>query len=627
MNDLHLSLSDLDKAAPTKGHMPIGRHLVNDGLIAQRDLMHALDLQTHIDAPLGDIMVSEGLVCRKDVLVALARQSRAEGVDLDDDPPASGMAKLLPVALCLRYKVVPWKVEGRTLFVATSNPAEFAQLRRAAGPGSHILFPVIVDEMQIQTQLGHLYGQELAHKAMVRVPAAESCRNWATTNRARTNVAIAALLGLALAFAAAPYWTITLAMFLATLTLLMTTTLKAAAFLSHLAHRAPERPANFSFTATKFRMPRVSMLVPLLKEKEIAEQLIARLSRLTYPKSLLNIVLVLEEGDSVTRDTIARTSLPEWMSVIEVPEAGQLTTKPRALNYALDFCRGSIVGVWDAEDWPEPDQIERVVTRFADAPANVACLQGVLDYYNSRTNWLTRCFTIEYATWWRVILPGIARLGLVVPLGGTTLFFRRDILEKIAGWDAHNVTEDADLGVRLARHGYVTELLPTVTHEEATSRPWPWIRQRSRWLKGFLITYCVHMRHPRQLLRELGPKRFMGLQAIFLATFSQFAFAPLLWSYWITLLGHMHPVEMTLGSSVAIGMASLFLAAEILNMSMALTAVSGPKHRHLLVFVPTMMIYFTLGTIAAYKALWEILRAPFFWDKTSHGVSHQTDQT
>ena len=572
-------------------------------------------------------MVSEGLVCRKDVLVALARQSRAECVDLDHDPPASGMAKFLPVALCLRYKVVPWKVEGRILFVATSNPTEFAQLRRAAGTRTHILFPVVVDETQIQIQLGHLYGQELAHKAMVRVPAAESCRNWASTNRARTNVAIAVLLGLALIFAVAPYWTITLAMCLATLTLLMTTTMKAAAFSSHLAHRPPARSANSSFTATKFRMPRVSMLVPLLKEKEIAEQLIARLSQLTYPKSLLNIVLVLEEGDSVTRDTIARTSLPQWMSVIEVPEAGQLTTKPRALNYALDFCRGSIVGVWDAEDWPEPDQIERVVTRFADAPANVACLQGVLDYYNSRTNWLTRCFTIEYATWWRVILPGIARLGLVVPLGGTTLFFRRDILEKLAGWDAHNVTEDADLGVRLARHGYVTELLPTVTHEEATSRPWPWIRQRSRWLKGFLITYCVHMRHPHQLLHELGLKRFIGLQAIFLATFSQFAFAPLLWSYWLTFLGYMHPVEMTLGSSVTFGMASLFLAAETLNLLMALTAVSGPKHRHLLVFVPSMMIYFTLGTIAAYKALWEILRAPFFWDKTSHGVSHQTDLT
>ena len=136
-----------------------------------------------------------------------------------------------------------------------------------------------------------------------------------------------------------------------------------------------------------------------------------------------NKVLVLEAGDVITRQTLAHTALPPWISVIEVPSANNLTTKPRALNYALDFCRGSIIGVWDAEDAPEPDQIEKVVTRFQDAPENVACLQGVLDYYNSKTNWISRCFAIEYATWWRVILPGVARLGLVIPLGGHNLVF------------------------------------------------------------------------------------------------------------------------------------------------------------------------------------------------------------
>ena len=185
------------------------------------------------------------------------------------------------------------------------------------------------------------------------------------------------------------------------------------------------------------------------------------------------------------------------------------------MNYALDFCRGTIIGVWDAEDAPEPDQIEKVAARFNEAAPNVVCLQGMLDYYNARQNWISRCFTIEYATWWRVVLPGMARLGFVIPLGGTTLFFRRKALEKLGRWDAHNVTEDADLGVRLARHGYVTELIPTVTYEEANCRPWRWVRQRSRWLKGFMITYIVHMRDPAQLLRDLGFKRFMGLQMIF----------------------------------------------------------------------------------------------------------------
>lgn len=632
MNTLRLVLPDPvlepepELTAPAITYEPIGRMLVAQGKIAHTDLDHALKIQGHIDAPLGDIMVSEGLLSKRDVLGALATQCRAPGGDLDLEPPTLKMAACLPAAVCLRHGVVPWKRDGLRILVATSCPADFAALCQTMKRRGLSLFPVIVDELQIQSHLSRLYGAELAQKAEARVPAAESCRTWAAGGQHRVLWAAALCGGLVLACLLAPAWIFTLGVLWAVLTLLMTTGMKAAAFFAQLTHKPSKRADSFDLRAAKFRLPRVSVLVPLLKEKEIAGQLIARLSGLTYPKSLLNVVLVLEEGDAMTRDTIARTDLPDWMSVIEVPGAGTLTTKPRALNYALDFCRGSIIGVWDAEDWPEADQIERVVTRFNEAPKNVVCLQGVLDYYNSRTNWLSRCFTIEYATWWRVILPGIAKLGLVLPLGGTTLFFKRDALEELGGWDAHNVTEDADLGVRLARHGYVTELLPTVTHEEATSRAWPWVRQRSRWLKGFMITYFVHMRQPRQLMRDLGFKRFMGLQTIFLATFSQFAAAPLLWSFWLTLTGIPHPVEITLGASVLWGFVGIFVLSEVLSLSMGIYAVSGRAHRHLVGYVPTMMLYFTLGALASYKALWEMVRNPFFWDKTQHGVSHQTDK-
>ncbi|WP_299740612.1 glycosyltransferase family 2 protein [uncultured Roseobacter sp.] len=629
MNNLRLVLPDPvpepDLTAPAIKYEPIGRMLVDRGKIAHTDLDHALKIQGHIDAPLGEIMVSEGLLAKRDVLGALAAQCHAQDADLDLEPPEPKMAACLPADVCLRHGVVPWKRDGLRILVATSSPADFAALCQTMKRRGLSLFPVIVDELQIQSHLSRLYGDELAQKAATRVPSAESCRSWASAGQHRLRWAAALCGGLLVACMLAPAWTFTLGVLWAVLTLLMTTSMKAAAFAAQLAHKPPPRRINYDLGTAKFRLPRVSILVPLLKEKEIAGQLIARLSGLTYPKSLLNVVLVLEEGDTMTRETIARTELPDWMSVIEVPGAGDLTTKPRALNYALDFCRGSIIGVWDAEDWPEADQIERVVTRFNEAPRNVVCLQGVLDYYNSRTNWLSRCFTIEYATWWRVILPGIAKLGLVLPLGGTTLFFRRDGLEKLGGWDAHNVTEDADLGVRLARHGYVTELLPTVTHEEATSRAWPWVRQRSRWLKGFMITYFVHMRHPGQLLRDLGLKRFLGLQTIFLATFSQFAAAPLLWSFWLSFAGMTHPVELTLGASVMWGFVGLFVLSELLSVAMGIYAVSGRAHRHLIGYVPTMMFYFTLGALASYKALWEMVQAPFFWDKTQHGVSKQTD--
>ncbi|MEM9967750.1 MAG: glycosyltransferase [Pseudomonadota bacterium] len=625
MSNLRLQLSAPRSARKNTPQRPLGRHLVDAGAIENADLLHALNLQHHVDAPLGEILIAEGLLKRPQMLRALAQQHDAQLVDLDRDPPRPHLAGRLPVAQCMKFRVVPWIAIGDTLLVATSKPHEFEEFRRALGANQPTMLPVIADMAQIQQQLSRLFGPTLASQAAVRVPARESCRTWRLGKR-RLFIAMGVALLLLGCMMLAPLWMGVAATMAAIATLAMTTTLKLLSLGAQLLSKTPERSARPTvFIPSSFRLPKVSVLVPLLKEKEIAGQLIKRLTRLTYPKSQLNIILVLEQSDEITRATIERTKLPSWITVIEVPEADKLTTKPRALNYALDFCEGSIIGVWDAEDAPEPDQIERIVHRFQQAPGDVACLQGVLDYYNARANWLSRCFTIEYATWWRMILPGAARLGLILPLGGTTLFFRRDILEKLRGWDAHNVTEDADLGMRLARHGYRTELVPTVTYEEANCRVWPWIRQRSRWLKGFLITWCVHMRDPIRLLREVGLIRFLGLQTMLLATFCQFAFAPLLWSFWLVVWGYPHPVADAMGHSAILLMASFFIFAETLNLILAGIAVSGQEHRHLMPWVLTTPLYFTLGAVAAAKALYEFIVSPFFWDKTEHGVTPDPD--
>ncbi len=621
MSDLFLRLPYPQAAVPPKEYLPLGRVMVNAGMITQGDLVHALDLQRHIDAPLGEILVAEGLSSPADILQMLSRQHNIPVADLTTDPPDPSLSAALPSAICLKYRCVPWLRIGDVLLVGIQHPDDFQRLRTCLGERGRHMLPVLVEEQQITTHIGVLYGSELAQKAATRVPAAQSCRSWNPRSRSRKLVASAILGGLILALVFAPAWTITIGVLFAFVTLVMSTVLKGAAFIAQMSKMAQGTDSTTQSPRAAFPLPKVSVLVPLLHEKEIAGKLIQRLTRLTYPKSQLEIVLVLEESDKVTQQTLARTELPSWITVIEVPSANELTTKPRALNYALDFCRGSIIGVWDAEDAPEPDQIEKVVTRFQDAPANVACLQGVLDYYNSRTNWISRCFTIEYASWWRMILPGVARLGLVIPLGGTTLFFRRPILEELCGWDAHNVTEDADLGIRLARHGYVTELIPTVTFEEANCRAWPWVKQRSRWLKGFAITWLVHMRDPRALLRDLGLIRFLGVQTLLLATFAQFAFAPLLWSFWILLAGFEHPVALTLGAPVALSMAWFFVFTEGVNLAISLVAVSRREHRHLMPYVLTMPLYFPMAALSAYKAIKEIVAEPFYWDKTEHGIT------
>lgn len=599
--------------------VPVGRQLVNAGLISQTTLLEALTQQRNLDAPLGEILVAEGHVNPNDVLDALAVQHMADRVDLSIDPPSSLMAQAIPAHICQRFGVVPWRWIGNALLVATTRPDQMNLLREALDRAPWELLPVIAPIEQIHEQITALHGVDLAHKAAFKVPKEISCRTWAPKiGKSRSISAIALVSVLLLCFLAAPAWSVTVLFGWGVLTLFMSAGLKCAALMARLVHGAPVRSASKPRSPPQ-KLPHVSVMVPLFKEEQIAEALIKRLSRLSYPKALLDVVLVLEAKDSVTRATLARTDLPRWMRVIEVPDDGTITTKPRALNYALDFCQGDIIGVWDAEDAPETDQIETVVSHFASADPDVACLQGMLDYYNARHNWLARCFTIEYASWWRLQLPGVAQLGLVLPLGGTTLFFRLDLLEELGGWDAHNVTEDADLGLRLARRGYRTELIPTVTYEEANCRAWPWVKQRSRWLKGFFITYCVHMRKPAVLLRDLGFLKFLGVQAMFLATVSQFAALPLLWTFWLPALGLPHPVVTTLGEGVIWPLATLFVAAELLNICIGMLAVSGREHRHLMPWVLTLPFYFPLGVLASYKAIYELVCAPFYWDKTQHG--------
>jgi cellulose synthase/poly-beta-1,6-N-acetylglucosamine synthase-like glycosyltransferase len=282
--------------------------------------------------------------------------------------------------------------------------------------------------------------------------------------------------------------------------LIASTLLKAIALLFSLQS---QQPSKRPFEGLPDVLPKVSILIPLYREKNIAAQLINNLEKLNYPRSHLEIILVLERHDTQTKACLAAIELPKWIRVIQAAP-GTIKTKPRALNYALPFCSGEIIGVLDAEDAPEPDQLRSVVTKFSSVSAKTVCLQGRLDYYNPQSNWLARCFTMEYASWFRIMLPALAQIGFAIPLGGTTLYFRRSALVELGGWDAHNVTEDADLGIRLARAGYRCAMIETTTFEEANNKPLSWVQQRSRWIKGYFMTYVVHMRSPKTLLRDLG---------------------------------------------------------------------------------------------------------------------------
>ena len=618
------SAADSAAIATPSPRVPIGELLVQSGALSQENLLTALALRNREETRLGNILINHNMVSEADIYGALAMQFGADLVDLYADPPLPRLIGLIDMNYCVRENIIAWRDLGGAIVIATSKPDQFDRVRSELPPELGTVLMAIAPEQDIQAALIKIFRTPLTQQAETRVPADESCRSWDPKLMLRyTLTFVFTFLACALV---APGATFTVLCSFAIFILVINMGLKIATSLSQIGphlHRN-RNAAPPAVRTTMFRLPVVSIMVPLFCEREVASHLICRLKRLNYPKELLDICLVVEEDDETTNETLSRTHLPRWVRAIKVPK-GNVRTKPRAMNFALDFCRGSIIGVYDAEDAPHPDQIHQIVRRFHERGPQVACLQGLLDFYNPRTNWLSRCFTIEYNVWFRMFLPGLERLGFAVPLGGTTLFFRRNVLEKLGGWDAHNVTEDADLGIRLARHGYRTEIVHTVTEEEANCRFIPWVKQRSRWLKGFAITWAVHMRSPTKLLKDLGLKKFIGVQILFIGTLSQFIFAPLLWSFWLVLFGVNHPMLAVVSSNVMIGLGAMFLLSEIITIAVGCLAVADKKHRFLIPWVPTMHFYFPMGTLAAYKALYELITQPFYWDKTAHGIFTGTE--
>ncbi len=605
---------------PRATRQPLGDILVKAGALDPGDLVTALALQQRQNLRLGDILLAHDMIDEVQLMSALSRQYFALPVDLEANPPDPRLIDEMGVNLCLSRGAVPVQRLGGATIVATCRPDEFADLHADLPDSFGDPVMALASERDLHQAILDTRNSKLAAAAETRVAEDESCRFW--YNAGPRHAIIAALGLLAVALCLHPVATWAALTIWAVVTLMAATALKLAAAVA--VWRGPPAPDRSNVQPISDSLPVVSIMVPLFHEQDIAQRLVARLGRLTYPKELLDICLVTEEDDTTTRTMLETAQLPHWMRIITVPD-GPLKTKPRALNFALDFCRGSIIGVYDAEDAPAPDQIHKVVQRFRESGPEVACLQGVLDFYNTSTNWFSRCFTIEYATWFRMVLPGIAKLGLVVPLGGTTLFFRRDPLEELGGWDAHNVTEDADLGVRLARHGYRTALIDTVTEEEANCRVWPWVKQRSRWLKGYAMTWSVHMRNPVRLLRELGLRKFIGFQILFFGTLSQFLLVPVLWSLWLIMLGLPHPLTGMLSAPLILGMSAIFMTSEAISIVVGIRGTQLAEKRFLIPWVPSLHLYYPLAAIATYKAVFEMVARPFYWDKTAHGASAETD--
>lgn len=360
-------------------------------------------------------------------------------------------------------------------------------------------------------------------------------------------------------------------------------------------------------------LPPYTVLVPVYREKDVVAQLIRGLAAVDYPAVKLQILFICEEHDVPTQAALRHAGLAENMRLVVVPD-GQPQTKPRALNYALADATGDYVVVYDAEDEPEPDQLRKAVATFRAGPHNLGCLQGQLKIYNAERCWLTRQFAIEYAALFGFILPALERFGLPITLGGTSNHFPRRVLAEVGAWDPYNVTEDADLGIRLARFGWHVGVLPSATWEEAPETYRDWQQQRKRWLKGWLQTAIVHTRQPLRTARELGPVKFAAVH-VTLASMLLSAF--------------VHPVYVVAlaASIVTPGLAFdgwwwsgliVFLTGYAVSLAVAFVAARRSGHRGLGRHVLAMPVYWLMISAAAYGAVYEYFVRPFHWNKTPH---------
>lgn len=371
-------------------------------------------------------------------------------------------------------------------------------------------------------------------------------------------------------------------------------------------------------------LPSYTILVALYREAAVVPGLFAALERLDYPKAKRDIIFLLEADDEDTYAALEAADQDHCTTILRVP-AGSPRTKPRALNYGLFAARGELLVIYDAEDQPEPDQLRKAAARFAGAGSDVACLQASLAIDNLQDGWLTRLFSVDYAGLFDVFNPGLAALQIPMPLGGTSNHFRTQVLRDIGGWDAWNVTEDADLGLRLARAGFVTASLDSTTWEEAPAGLRNWFAQRRRWMKGWMQTTITHTRDPILLVRQVGAVRAI----LVISTLMSNTLGPLIGPFFMAYVLHdaiagdlLAPKALwpAIWSSFWIMLAASGLSAIVLPSFIGMTRRRLWASALYLFLRPVHML---LMSCAAAAALFDLVRQPFHWAKTEHGLARR----
>jgi cellulose synthase/poly-beta-1,6-N-acetylglucosamine synthase-like glycosyltransferase len=591
----------------TKTPVLLGEILAAKKIITHSVLLYALELHKRYGVRLGEVLIAEKMVQEQDLYRALAEQYNLSYINLADQPPDLSLFDPTQKALYESYNFLPGqKIDGKIIYAVSEVNDEL--LVHLAENSSL----VIASKTEINKKVADYFSAENVDHAdnnLWYTRPAQSAK-YLFSNWQNNILKLLVILLLVICYIEPKKFVLTI--------FILGHLFFSLNFLFKFFLFAPATISKSCVTKDKLsipddQLPIYSVIVPLYKEKEVLGQLLNALNNIDYPRAKLDIKLVVEEDDNETLTEIYRLNQYGY-HIIEVPFS-EPRTKGKACNYALHYTKGKYVTILDADDIPDPHQLKKAVNKFVSSSEEVVCLQARLNYYNREENLLTKLFAIEYSIWFDLLLPGLELTRIPIPLGGTSNHFVRDKLVELGGWDAYNMTEDADLGIRISAKNYKTLVLDSITLEEAPVGIISWLKQRSRWIKGYMQTYIVHMRHPILLYQAIGLHGMVGFQLFVGAPCISMLLIPFVYlSTIFCLLGDFLPNSFILISQAnLIGILLLMLISVIFITTRNRWKMFGAN------FV--FPFYWLLHSIAAWRGLWQLIQHPHYWDKTKHGMT------
>ncbi len=601
--------------------MKLGEIFVKKGLASNDEIELALETQKKIGGKLGDILFSIKNLRSLDYYQAIASHFQLKFVDLIHTEIDQNLLLSKQRNMYFSQLVLPIKQTGHQIVVATANPSDetFELIHAEWGGNAEIVCTSKFDILwTLQKVFDETYIEESISELNTSNQSLSAKKTFCTWHKIFLAIFFIFLVS---CLSINPLRT--LLVFNLVLSFILFGILIYKFLLTLIGMFLSRKIDITQVEANLKNLPIYTVLIPLYQEKEvILKALINNLNNLDYPKHKLDIKILLESDDTETIEILKNLHISGCYEFIYIPNKLP-RTKAKACNYGLKFARGEYLTIYDAEDKPDPLQLKKALAVFhGENEQKLACVQCCLNFYNSNDNWLTKMFTLEYSYWFDYMLPALEYVGAPIPLGGTSNHFKTECLKKIRAWDPYNVSEDADIGIRLNRLGYKEKVMPSTTYEEANTKLYNWIKQRSRWIKGYMQTYLVHMRNPFKLWRAIGTKGFIGFQLFVGGTFVSNLANVLLWIFFISYFFLNKEYVEQIFPPIVLKIALFnFIGGLFIMILLNLIAALRRKKYYLIFHALTAPIYWLFMSIASYRALYQLFFKPNYWDKTEHGIS------